>query len=67
MYTHLFPCHFCEPKIIDIKNAIQKERKLGSLPFTVVYSELFGDKEKRDATRAKFEEAKISLQKMEIK
>ena len=67
MYTHFFPCQYCDPKIIDIKKAIQEKRKLGSLPFTVVYSEAFGDKGKRDATRAKFKEAKISLQKMEIK
>ena len=60
-YTYFFPCQFCNSKIVDIKKDIQHARGVTELPFTVVYTELFGKEADREKTRKVFKDNKIVL------
>ena len=60
-YTYNFPCKYCDGKIVDIKEEIQDARGVAEIPFTVVYTKLYGSEEEREKTRKMFKAAKIVL------
>ena len=64
LYTYNFPCKYCDSKIVDIKKEIQDARGVAEIPFTVVYTKLFGSEEDREKIRKTFKDKKIVLNRM---